>query len=62
MRRRAFVDGFVLIVLAAAALGFLFYFAMRAAPAPAKAAPAKVVKPADQPEARPAAKPPQANR
>jgi hypothetical protein len=61
MRRRAFIDGTVLIILAAVALAFLVYWAAQVAapPAapPAKAAPARVIKPADQHPAKPAATP-----
>jgi hypothetical protein len=56
MKRRAFVDGFFVIVLALVALGFLFYFALRSAPAPAK--PAQVVRPANQPAPQPQHAPP----
>jgi len=57
MRRRAFVDGAILIILAIVALAFLFYWAFRVSPPPAKAAPPPVVKPADPPPDQPAPPP-----
>jgi len=58
MKRRAFVDGAILIILAIVALAFLFYWALRVSARPAKAAPPPVVKPADPPPAKPAPPPP----
>ena len=66
MRRRAFVNETVLIILAVVALAFLVYWATRvtappAAP-PAKAAPARVIKPADQHPTKPAPAPKKVER
>jgi len=52
MRRRAFIDLFVLIILAAIALAFLLYLFGHLAAPHSKAVPAPAVKPAERPQSQ----------